>query len=62
MGLHPGEPVADLGLSRGQDLLGVVRVVAREEREPGLFVTGLVVFLLSQRALVRGLLAGAVKQ
>jgi hypothetical protein len=41
MGLHPGEPVADLGLSRGQDLLGVVRVVAREEREPGLFVTGL---------------------
>ena len=41
VGPHAGEPVAGLGLRRGQDLLRVVRVVAGQEREPRLFVPGL---------------------
>jgi hypothetical protein len=41
VGPHAGEPVAHLGLRRGQHLLGVVRIVAGQEREPRLFVSGL---------------------
>ena len=44
VGLHAGKPVAYLGLSGGQDLLRVVRILPGEEREPGLFVAG---FLLA---------------